>query len=46
MSLYSVVQIGAIAAAMSGGGVNRKRLIQNLNVDKEDNKIKEPKLII
>ena len=46
MSLRGVVQVGAGAAAISGGGVNHKQLVQNLNAEKGDDETKEPKLII
>ena len=44
MSLYGIAQIGTKMAAISG--VNQEQLIQDLNTEKEDNKIKEPKLTI
>ena len=46
MSLCGIAQIGIEVAAISGSGVNQKQLMQDLNAKKEDNKIKEPKLII
>jgi hypothetical protein len=46
MSLHSITQIGIRAAAIFKGKINQKQLIQDLNIKKEDNKIKEPKLTI
>jgi len=46
MSLRGIAQIGAKAAAIFRGGVNQEQLMQDLNTEKEDNKIKEPKLTI
>ena len=46
MSLYNITQIGTGAAAIFKGGVNQEQLVQDLNIKEEDNKIKEPKLMI
>ena len=46
MSLHSITQISAGVVAISGGGVNQEQFVQDLNVEKEDNKTKEPKLTI
>ena len=46
MSLYNIIQIGIGAAAISKSKVNQEQFIQDLNAEEEDNKIKEPKLII
>ena len=46
MPFCSITQIGAEVAATSGGRVNQEQLVQDLNIKKEDNEIKEPKLII
>ena len=46
MFLCSIVQIGTKAIAVFKSGVNQEQLVQDLNVEEEDNKIKEPKLII
>ena len=41
MSLYGIIRIGIGAAAIFRGGVNQKQFIQDLNVKKEDDKIKK-----
>ena len=46
MSLYGIVQISIGAAAVFRSRVNQEQLVQDLNAEEEDNKIKEPKLII
>ena len=46
MSLRGIAQIGAGAAAISGGGVNQEQLVQDLNAEKEDDEIKKPQLTI
>ena len=46
MSLCNITQIGTRAAAISGGEVNQEQLMQDLNAEKEDNKIKKLKLTI
>ena len=45
MSLYSITQISAGTAVISGGRVNQQ-LVQDLNTEKEDNEIKKPQLMI
>jgi len=46
ISLYSITQIGARAAAIFKGGKNQEQLIQDLNTENKDNKIKKPQLTI
>ena len=42
MSLCNITQIGTGTAAISGSEVNQEQLVQDLNAEKEDNKIKKP----
>jgi methylmalonyl-CoA mutase cobalamin-binding subunit len=46
MSLYSIAQINVGVAAIFKSGVNQEQFMQDLNTEKEDDKIKEPKLTI
>ena len=46
ISFYVIAQIDIEAAAISGGGVNQEQFVQNLNIKKEDDKIKVPQLTI
>jgi hypothetical protein len=43
---YSITQVGTKVAAIFKGEVNQEQLIQDLNTEKEDNKIKKPQLMI
>jgi len=46
MPLRGIALIGAGAAAASGGGVNQEQHVQDLNTEKEEDEIQEPKLTI